>query len=81
MDELRVREADSVKRNGDLEIKINTLEENLHHVHTKMNAMYEHMNTLMVDDWKAEGKWEDYKLMIESMYYLSSQMKEEKKKR
>ena len=43
--------------------------------------MYEHMNTLTEDDWKAEGKWEEYKLMIEGMHHVSSQMKEEKEKR
>ena len=65
MDEMRVREPDLVQRIGDLEIKNNTLKENVHHVHEKMNGMYEHMSTLTADDWKAEGKWEEYKLMIE----------------
>ena len=56
MDEMRVREADLVYRIWDLEIMNNTLEKNLHHVHAKINAMYEHMNTLTADAWKAEGK-------------------------
>ena len=46
----------------------------------KINGMYEHMNTLIADDWKAEGKWEAYKLMIECMHHVSSQMKEGKEK-
>ena len=75
---MRVREADLVKRNGDLEIKCTILEENIHHVHAIIDAIYEHMNTLTVDDWKAERKWEEYKLIIESMHHLSSQMKEKK---
>ena len=39
------------------------------------------MITITADDWKAEGKWEEYKLMIESMHHASSQMKEEKEKK
>ena len=35
MNDTRVREADLVKRIGDLEIKNNTLEKNLYHVHAK----------------------------------------------
>ena len=31
--------------------------------------MYEHMNTLTVDDWKADEKQEEYQLMIESMFH------------
>ena len=49
---MRVREKDLVKRICDLEIN----EENLHHVHEKINGMHEHMSTLTADDWKAEGK-------------------------
>ena len=56
---MRVREADLIKRIGDLEIKNNILEGNLHHVHEKINAMYGHMNALNANDWKAEGKWEE----------------------
>ena len=39
------------------------------------------MNTLTAHAWKAEGKWEEYKLMIKSMHHVSSQMKEEKEKK
>ena len=42
--------------------------------------MYEHMNTFIAYHWKAEGKWEEYKFMIESMHHVSPQMKEEKEK-
>ena len=42
--------------------------------------MYEYMNTLTVDHWKPERKWEEYKLMIESMHHVSSQVKEKKEK-
>ena len=48
--EMTVREADLIKRIGDLEVKNNTLEENLHYVHEKINWMYEHMSTLTADD-------------------------------
>ena len=75
MDEKRVREAYLVKRIGNLEIKNYTLEENLHHVHTEINAIYKHMNTLTVDDWKAKVKWEKYKLLMKFMHHLSLQMK------
>ena len=40
MDEMSVREADLVKIIGDLEIKNHALEENLHHIHEKINGMY-----------------------------------------
>ena len=39
MDEKKVWEADLVKRIGDLEMKKNTLEENIHHIHAKINAL------------------------------------------
>ena len=66
MDEMRFREADVVKRIGDLEIKNSTLGENLPHVHAKINAMQKHMNTLTLDDWKADRKWKEYMIMVES---------------
>ena len=28
-------------------------------------------------DWKPEGKWEEYKLMIDTFYHVSSQLKED----
>ena len=65
---------------GDLWIKKSTIQKNLQCVHVKINAVYEHMNTLTVDDWKAEGKCDGHKLMIESMHHVSSQMKEKMKK-
>ena len=30
---------------------------------------------------ESEGNWEEYKLMIETMHYVSSQLKEDKEKR
>ena len=42
--------------------------------------MYEDMKTHTVDYWKAEGKWEEYILMIERMHHGSSQIKEEREK-
>ena len=39
------------------------------------------MNTLTADHWKAEGKWEKYKLMIESMHNVTSQMMGKKEKK
>ena len=77
MDEMRVREADLIKRIGDLELKNNTIEVNLYHVHEKINAIYELFNTLTADDWKAKGKWEEYKLMIKSLHHVLSKIKEE----
>ena len=38
------------------------------------------MNTFTADDWKAKGKWEEYKLMIETMHHVGSQMKDKKVK-
>ena len=35
-DEMRGREADLVKRIGDLKIKNNTIEENIHYLHEKL---------------------------------------------
>ena len=58
LDEMRVREANWVKRIGDLQILNNILEKNLHHVHEKINATYEHMNKSNANDCKAEGTWE-----------------------
>ena len=40
--------------------------------------MYENMKTLTEDDWNTEGKWEEYKFMIESVNCVTSQMKEDK---
>ena len=77
---MRVKEADLVKRISDLEIENNILEENLHHLHEKINQMYEHMSTLTAGDWKAEGNWDKYKLIIESMHHVTSEIKGEKEK-
>ena len=63
-----------------METKINNIDKNLHHVHEKINEMYDHMSTLNADDWKAEEKWEEYKLVIESMHHDTSHMKKEKEK-
>ena len=41
--------------------------------------MYEHISTYIADDWKTDGKWEEYKFMIESMHHVTSQMEEKKK--
>ena len=38
------------------------------------------MKILTSDDWKTEVKWEEYKLMIQSMHHVSSQMKGKKEK-
>ena len=80
MDEMRVREAELVKKISDLEITINILEEYLHHIYGKINWMYQHMNTLTAVGWKTEGKREEYGLMIESIHHVTSQTKEEKEK-
>ena len=61
---MRVKEAD-------LQIRNNTLEKNLYHVYEKIDWMYEHINTLTTNDWKTEGKWAEYKLMIESMHHAT----------
>ena len=44
-DGVRLREADLTKRISDLEIKNDTLEESLCHVHEKINAVYIHEYT------------------------------------
>ena len=58
MDKMRVKEVDLVKRIGYLEITNNIIEENLHHVHKKINMMSENMGTFTLNDWKTEGKCE-----------------------
>ena len=70
-----VKESDLINRISDLAIKNSTLEENLHQIYEKINGIYEHMNTLTADDWKTEEKWEEYKLMLESMHHIASQVK------
>ena len=39
------------------------------------------MSMLTADDWKAEGKWEEYKLMVESVHHVTPQMKKQKEKK
>ena len=43
--------------------------------------MCKHISPLTADGWKAEGEWEENKLMIESMHNFKSQMMEEMRSR
>ena len=78
MYEMRIKESDLVTKNNYVEERNKKLKENLHDLYDEFNLMYEN-NTFSANDVMIEEKWSEFKLLIK-MHYVSSYMKEQKKK-